>query len=336
MKKLIIHVGYAKTATTSLQLNLFSSLRQEGKLEYLNHLNRNVPYLGGVYCKNIISYITGMGELIACEEELKKISEIEHDISIISAETLSTFCEGFTWDNLNSCASQNAVRIKNILSPYFDEICIIMTVRAQVTLIPSAYAQWYTQIKSTLKTTTLSQWLNDTFLKNKDDNELIFNFHHMYTAYSQAFGYENVNVLIYEDLKYDKVRFYKQLARLLKITPDKLESLLETGVKNKTLNTGSNKLVTEAPTFSDIFLSSVRPPLKKLLPRRIFKPLRSAYLVSIGQVLSSVKVKTEISIDNLTENEQRAIQQRFKSSNLKLGKKLNLDLAKLEQYGYLD
>jgi len=336
MKKIIVHIGYAKTATTSLQLNLFSSLQQEGKLEYLNHLNRRDSHLGNVYCKNIIAYITGMGDFKSCEEELKKISEIKSGISIISAETLVTFCEGFRWDHLNSLASQNAARIKNILSPYFDEICIVMTVRAQVTLIPSAYAQWYTQIKAIKNTTTLSQWLNDTFLNNKDDNELMFNFDQMYTAYSQRFGHENVNVLIYEDLKYDKVKFYEQLSTILNITTDKLESLLEQSVKNKTLHSGGDKLVTEAATFSDVFLGFVRSPLKKLLPKQMFKPLRSVYLASVGQLLSAVKVKTSISIDNLSDGEKKAIQKRFQASNLTLARRLNFDLEKLKQYGYLD
>jgi len=336
MKKLIVHIGYAKTATTSLQLNLFSSLRQKGKLEYLNHLNRKDLNLGDIYCKNIVSYITGMGELEKCEGELRKLREIKHDVSIISAETLVTFCEGFTWDNLNSHASRNAVKIKSILSPYFDEIHIIMTIRAQQTLIPSAYAQWHTQIKSIDKTTTLSHWLNDTFSKSKDDRELMFNFDQMYTAYSQSFGHENVNVLIYEDLKYDKLQFYKQLALLLNIMPDELESLLEISLQNKTLNSGSNKLVAEAPSFSDVFLSYIRPPLKKLLPKRLFKPLRSAYVASIGKVLSVIKVKTEVCIDNLTEEEKSVIQKRFAASNLNLAKKLNLDLVKLKQYGYFN
>ena len=30
-KKLIIHIGYPKTATTSLQLNLFGDLNRDGK-----------------------------------------------------------------------------------------------------------------------------------------------------------------------------------------------------------------------------------------------------------------------------------------------------------------
>jgi len=336
MKKLIIHIGYMKTATTSLQLNLFSSLKQEGRLEYLNHLNRKDSNFGDVYCGNIIAYITGLGGREKCNEELKSLKNITHDITIISNENISLYCKGFTWNKFNSNASLNAMRIKNILSPYFDEIYIIMTIRAQMTLLPSFYAQTYKHIKSIHKITTLSQWLNDTFSKNKDDNELMFNFDQMYAAYSQCFGYENVNVLIYEDLKYDKVRFYKQLATLLNTTPDKLESLLEKSVKNKTLNSGSNKLVTEAPTFSDVFLSYIRPPLKKLLPKQLFKQLRSAYLATIGQVLSAVKVKTEICIDNLTEDEKRTIQQRFKASNLNLAKKLNLDVARLKQYGYLD
>jgi hypothetical protein len=336
MKKLIIHIGYSKTATTSLQLNVFSPLNQEGKIEYLNHLNRENLDLGGIYCRNIVSYITGMDELAKCDEELKKIEKITNDISLISAETLTFFCEEFSWGSLNSHASSNAMRAKSVLSPVFDEICIIMTIRAQQTLIPSAYAQWFTQIKSTNKKTTLSQWLNDTFSKNKNDNELMFNFDQMYTSYINAFGNDNVHVLMYEDLKYDKVKFYEQLSTILNITTDKLALLLEKTVKNKTLKSGGNQLVTEPATLSDVFLSSVRPAFKKILPKKLFMPFRSVYRVSIGRMLSGVKVKTAVCIDNITEDERLFVQQRFQASNLNLAKKLKLDLAKLKQYGYLD
>jgi len=201
--------------------------------------------------------------------------------------------------------------------------------------LPSVYSQVYKHIKSIHKTTSLSQWSNDTFCK-KADNELMFNFDQMYSAYSQVFGSRNVNVLVYEDLKYDKACFYKQFASLLHITPDKLESLLETSMKNKTLSRGNNQLVTESPTFNDVFLSYIRSPLKKLLPKQLFKPLRSMYLMSVGRVLSVVTVKKEICIDDLTEDEKKVIQQHFHASNLRLAKKLHLDLDKLKQYGYLD
>ncbi len=335
MKKLIIHIGYSKTATTSLQLNLFASLREAGKLEYLNHLNRKEPYLGNLYCRNIISYITGMGNLDKCKTELLKINEIKHDISIISAETLSTFCEDFSWGNLNSQATDNATRIKNIFMPYFDKICIIMTIRAQQTLVPSAYAQWYTQIQTANKSTTLSHWINDSFLHKKEDSKLMFNFYKMYSAYRHQFGSDNVNVLLYEDLLYDKKFFYNQLAVLLEITPSNLALLLETTNKNKTLMSDNNRLVVEAPTYNDIFLRNIKKPLKILLPKRIFTYFRTVYRLSIGRMLATLKIKKIVHINSLTTYEKTAIQKRFHDTNFKLGKTLGLDIFKLKKYGYL-
>ncbi len=337
MKKLTIHIGYPKTATTSLQLNVFSSLMREGKIEYLNHLNRKDENLGTLYCGNIIKYVTGMGELKKCQEELKNLSTIKKEISIISNENLSIFCDDFTWDNFNPTAAFNASRIHAVLSEYFDEIKIVMTLRAQKTLIPSFYAQYFKHFdKFNKKTATLSAWLENNLASNIADDDLMFNFDVMYSSYCHFFGENNIDVLLYEDLKHDKEAFYNQFSKILKIEPDYLAKLLETNIKNKTSNTASNKLITETPRLGDILLPYLKSPLKKILPTPLFNMAKQIYKRCFSQLLSSIKTRKIISIDNITTDQQLFVQQRFKQSNINLAKKLGLPLTKFEAYGYLE
>lgn len=59
MKKLIIHIGYHKTATTTLQMNLFTLLHDKGYIEYLNHTNLIDDNLEQFNVKNIVDFILG-------------------------------------------------------------------------------------------------------------------------------------------------------------------------------------------------------------------------------------------------------------------------------------
>lgn len=337
MKKLIIHIGYPKTATTSLQLNLFSSLKRKGKIEYLNHLNRKDDDLGEFYCRNIVAYITGMGELSKCQGELNQLSLIEKEISLISAETLSIFCENFTWDNLNSNAANNAARIKELLSKHFNQITIIMTIRAQKTLIPSFYAQvcrYFNKFDDS--SLNIVPWINNHFSLKINENIMLFNFDTMYSSYRQVFGEQNVHVLLFEDLKYNKNNFYEKLAKILNILPGQLMSLLETNIKNKTIHTQKNQLLIEPPSLNDLILSLLKQPLKRILPRSVFNLIKMGYKRTFGRLLRKVKVNKYITIDYLTEKQEIFIQQRFRQSNLSLAKKLDIDIIKFEEYGYIE
>jgi hypothetical protein len=45
MSILLLHIGYPKTATTTLQDGLFVKLHQAGKINYIGKAIQNVPYL---------------------------------------------------------------------------------------------------------------------------------------------------------------------------------------------------------------------------------------------------------------------------------------------------
>ena len=149
MKKLIIHIGNLKTATTTLQDNVFYELYKSGKIEYLNHTNDKTQNFGSYYCKNIIQYITGQSNNInnvAFKNELNNLKKIDNEITLLSNENISLYYNNMSWSQLNSSAIINSKKIKELFQPIFDEIKIIYSIRTQETLIPSFYTQCFAQI----------------------------------------------------------------------------------------------------------------------------------------------------------------------------------------------
>lgn len=90
MKKLIIHIGYPKTATTSLQVNIFTSLMNKGEIEYLNHLEKGNPNYGGLSVKKMITYALGQDLNADWPAEAKQFIKINKKISLLSDELIST------------------------------------------------------------------------------------------------------------------------------------------------------------------------------------------------------------------------------------------------------
>ena len=104
--------------------------------------------------------------VVNMKEELEKIKLINNPISVISNENISFFSEDYSMAIHNSNAKKNARRIRKIFSPYFDEIQILMFTRAQVTIIPSFYAQLFNHITSIQpRFKKMSKWLETNFFE---------------------------------------------------------------------------------------------------------------------------------------------------------------------------
>ena len=107
MKKLIIHIGFPKTATSSLQLNIFSELMATGEIEYLNHLDLKNKKLGNISVKNIITSIIGLSTDIDYSAEIEEVSKIKHPLSIISTESISHVSENSISASYKKSAHKN-------------------------------------------------------------------------------------------------------------------------------------------------------------------------------------------------------------------------------------
>ena len=335
MKKLILHIGYPKTATTTLQHNLFKSLHDEGKIEWL-HGNAffNDNTLLNFSCENVLKALTGQKvETFTkddVERELAEMDKITKDVSVISDEDLVFKFPGFSWAN-GQDALENAEKLKRIFTPYFDKIEILIGLRAQETIIQSYFLQCHTLIENEKQNyKDIGVFLKENFLK--PESPFFFNYNNLIEEYERVFEKNNVHLLIFEDLIKDKAYFYSSLSELFLLEEDKVRSLFEKSVKNTTPKSKEGYIAKKNTWFYRNLIKPVRSKLRSSLNGDLYKKIHSLYRRVTPQSLR----QKSIEVRSLTDQEKFEIRNKYKEGNRQLMANYGLSESKLRSYGYLE
>jgi len=321
-KEVFIHIGYPKTATTTLQEYLFPNHRE---LIYLRPDGKNLPFFNDIvfsresYVKNNLSYY---------EKELKIRLKNDKSKYIYSEESLTSFGMYFrfypvlyTWTiDPNTIAR----KLKTIFgdSGVFKKQKIIITIREQKSIIKSMYAQVYNMVfKRFRQTSSFERFLKYSF-ENKDQFILdTIDYNSVIKTYEELFGKENICILVFEELKQDKASFIKKLTDFMDIDYNEAIRLME------------NKHTNKRSSSSGVYQSDERRITEILGYYKAKLGIRSLGLANswIFKLLDKIyipgkKLKIEIS----KEYEER-INELYKRGNSELSKRYDLNLKK---WGY--
>jgi hypothetical protein len=216
MKTIYLHIGYPKTATTTLQKHIF-------------------PYLHGL---KYFHKEFGNKSLDTIIEELlsKKITDLDissyRDVidkelsstNLISAENI-IFRSFLPYKTNNGITFQNqtiiADKLKKVFDPLKFDVKILIVLRKQISIISSIYAQSYTDFYSNFdeynKFKKYVQFFSTDQLKKHPLNELI-TYNEVVLYYNKLFGKNNVHVLLYEEMLNDKDLFLMNLMDTINIS----------------------------------------------------------------------------------------------------------------------
>lgn len=336
MKRLIVHIGYMKTATTSLQINCFTPLRDKDKIEYLNHtIDTDYDKLGQYNVNNIVSFILGTYHGEGLQKELLELEKIKSNTTLLSNENISCFSEKYPSTSSLAGATSNADKIHGLLSPYFDKIEIIMTIRDQKTMIMSFYTQVYLTIVNFQPTWgDFDVWFTDNFKQKSNNQGQFLDYHAMFTAYANYFGKENIHVLVYEDLLHNKNCFYQRLANIFVVKRDEIKELFESSVQNKTKKTNKGSSETEKGDLHAKLFSIAHRFFKKK-DSKLFWITKKLFKILIPNKLLHAKIGSGVTVSKLTDYDETFIKSLFNQSNEQLIAHAGLDRQKMIQYGYI-
>jgi len=338
MRKLIIHIGYPKTATSTFQLSLFKKISSLGDFEYLNHLNRSTDYLGEFYVGSILKKILLNQSISSFEEEITNLKKVKKNISILSNENISFFVDNFEWSLLKPISEDIPLRIKTVFEGVFDHIEIIMVLRSQKTLLPSFYAQAYFNIiKERPDINTFDIW----YLKNFGKSDIsikkysVFDYFHQIKLYQDVFGKENVSVLLFEHLKFKYNSFYKKIAIIFGVEVEEVKDCLNVK-QNVTIHKKNNLMSEKMNLTHKLSLIAGNKFFKSIIHGRFKKILQSVYDKIIPNKFKYYSLGISSEIVPASDEVLLLLNQRFSESNTKLLDILDISMEEFLKFGYIE
>jgi hypothetical protein len=331
-KKLLIHVGYPKTATTTLQDGLFLPLHKGGYINFLGRSrNSNSDYFeqAGTFSRSLFKD----NELD--DHILKFSSDV---LNILSEETLTfpTFLKEKQWKSSLTKSTEFPSAIQNKLKGKVDDIEILVTIRNQPSLIYSLYVTKYRYFLDDIKPSVPSNSLFEADGSFKKDLFSIYYFSEVLKKYADTFGKDKLHIVLFEDFKADKNSYYQQLAKIIDVEKDLVEKSLN-GVhhrKKEELKSGYKREFKDYTRTGQIVrkmedsffkFDSVKKLEKKYNSNKYVTFVKNNYLTN----------KRVYSIPKLTTEQKESIINEFKESNLELANEFNLNTEKLKNFNYI-
>ena len=218
--KTFIHVGWPKTATKSLQINLLA--RHPGVLHFgpLGDDERMGAVMSMI--KNLDSLDYRQEACSALKDEVLRSHPVEGKVLVVSDEML--VLTHFPYFPLADRALI-AQRLRDTFGP----AGIIMTVRNQVSMLASMYNQlvsYWIVISGSGKTwmdfrvtAGFEEWVERQFELPGTPYLSMLEYDRVYRLYSSVFGKENVHVFCFEQIAEDPCRFAEAICRCLGVEP---------------------------------------------------------------------------------------------------------------------
>lgn len=299
MKRLLLHVGYPKSASTSLQNGLFLGLHKASAVNFLGRAFESDFYgekqSKGQY-KSWFDHVVASGPYDA-----NPIGELSERLPNVLSEGLFM---------MNERHHEHIVG-PDVLQKYFasraDKVDVLIVVRKQQDLIPSYYVQNYRRFEQS----AFSDFLAHHKSEDWRGETKIFNFYEVAKTYAAAFGKEGVHIVFFEDFVRNRNRFSEQVGAAMGIDPVVIQTHLGDGHLN------------QAPKKAHAVM--VRKPSK--FSRRLTKMSEK-----LGLGLADL---FQVPLSPVADEERAFIHESFRDSNLRLAEDFSLDKQAMQSHGYL-
>jgi hypothetical protein len=304
MPKLLIHAGYPKAASTTLQNKLFMELHRAGQINFLGRAFESG--YSGVATREAYKdwfWTVAKDRADASEAEYRAV------FPELSPDKLNLFSEGlFLTTEHHAEQYLMAARLHRFFVRRTSRIEVLFVLRSQVSLVMSYYVQKYAKMQ---------QRSFDGFLRSNQETgwageAKVFNLHALVTSYAKVFGDENVRFAFFEDLTKDRPRFCADLGRALGITAAKVDRLLGSEHLNATRRSSAGSIV-----------------------KKLGHSPRARLLLLCDKLGLPLADRLRVRIPPITGDQEEQIYATFKESNQRLAEEYGLDQERMQRYRYV-
>ena len=331
-KKILLHVGCTKTATTTLQNNVLYELHKKGKINFLGRYVFNGFH--NYPLNNLLSKLIKLNdnEFLKISPELKReldsLTKKEY-INVISEESLLIYYK--KWDRN---IKRNLKRFALLLDDY--EVEIMITLRRQYDLFYSFYVQFYqTAFHCDRDFNSFDKYLKT--LREDPEIYFMYDFYNITNTINEYFGNSDIEIMFYEDYIYNFNEITESLSSLLDVSANIIFSLFTNfkheNVKKKDERGYKTESVKLGPKISNFIEKLKEHTMIKYFYYKIYK--NSELLKRVYLIFRSINLKRSKLIKYLNEKQKNELFEHFKSSNEKLCKKYPSLHNKMKKYNYL-
>lgn len=329
MSKLVIHIGYPKTATTTLQESLFTELSRNGEI---NFLGKSLSDKKNNWAGNWGSFI----DYLISEKRETSIQGIIHSniLNVVSNERLTQ--PRFNLEKIYKKEINTSIfpeKLEVLFSHMVDDIQILLSIRNQQSLIYSMYVQQYRLFRDDENSNTFEKYITNGLRDGFESYLSIYKFYDILKRYINVFGKDKVHVLFFEDLKSDKEFYLENLSNILGVNINKIKEMIGSSHYRKKIKTMEGEISEEIK--NNILGKFFEKMMGRDLINKYFSKIYYDFPI-IEKVYNKIaRVKEEYLIPKQTIEIQKIIFEEFKGNNILLSSELFLDKYKLKKYGYI-
>lgn len=334
MKKLLLHIGFPKTATTTLQEAVFLKLHEQG---VINFLGRTVKSTHTRFGK---SNFSGVDWVVAIRKHFLFGKELPAQAITLSKDKLNVLSdEDLTIHGLFHTAQFGVERSPAKLAPILkkltsdaDEVILLMSVRNQVDLIKSCFIQKYKFVKNTFPHLGFHDFVTDVNGNINKSIEEVFDFNIIIENYTRVFG-SKINILFFEDLKFDPKEYFEVLGDVMDIDALIIESLIKNEHFRKKASNENPAIKIAKPYLIGNIISKIigTDKFRFFFERKNY--MRNSIL---DGYLKRIFIRNEhVGVPEILQDDENRIFEFFQTRNLLFSKDQNIDVEKLKKYKYL-
>jgi hypothetical protein len=257
-KPVTLHVGFSKTATTSLQDSVFA------RLPGLANLGK--PFLEGGARKPLYEAIVHLTFAEELAYDAQGSFERFSDVVKRSAGSILISSEGLSYARHNDQAL-----VARRLRAIFANASIVFTIREQTAWIRSLYLDDCGRFVFTQPMPRLETWFALERGKRNRSALQMANFEPTIRLYEELFGRERVHVFAYEQMLADSRGFSEALGRVLRVDASQLYKLVASLPR-------SNAALSRAAYRFGLFNYYFVPPLFRRYVARLPESIRKRML----------------------------------------------------------